>query len=378
MRRIASHYLWTPRGFIKNPVIEADAEGRIVAVTSAADRTAIDAMSATEFYAGILTPGWVNAHCHLELSCLRGAIPAGGGFAAFARAMGSVRGRFSDEERQRAIEAADAAMWRDGVQAVGDIVNGEASFAVKRRSPIRYRSFAELFGLRTASTEPLRPLLAHPDTSLTPHSIYSVPDALFREIAAEGDAPLSIHFHESPAEAELFARRGALWEWYRQAGFACDFLHYGSPARRIVASVPADRPVLLIHNCCVTPEEIEIILNHFTAPVWWVLCPGSNRYISELRPPVELLRSYGARICVGTDSLASNERLSLPEELRAFADVPLEELLGWVTRNGAEALGWGDELGEVVPGRRCGLTLLTGLDYPALRLTAASRLERIL
>lgn len=85
----------------------------------------------------------------------------------------------------------------------------------------------------------MRPLLRHPHTSLTPHSLYSVQDAPLRAIAAEGDAPLSVHFMESPAESELFARRGPLWEWYRKVGFTCDFLHYGSPAERLVACVPA-------------------------------------------------------------------------------------------------------------------------------------------
>lgn len=89
---------------------------------------------------------------------------------------------------------------------------------------------------------------------------------------------------ETPAEAELFEQRGELWEWYRKAGFTCDFLHYGSPARRIVESVPADRSVILIHNCCVNQQDIDLIMNHFTAPVWWCLCPGSNRYISRLVP----------------------------------------------------------------------------------------------
>ena len=161
-----------------------------------------------EFYSGILLPGMVNAHCHLELSCLRGAIPAGGGFAAFARGMGAQRGRFDEEQRRRAIEAADARMWREGVAAVGDVANGESTFAVKARSAIRYRTFAELFGLQSVSTAPVDGLLRHAATSLTPHSTYSVPDALFRRICSGGDAPLSIHFMESPAEEALYRGEG--------------------------------------------------------------------------------------------------------------------------------------------------------------------------
>ena len=176
------------------------------------------------------------------------------------------------------------------MQAVGDISNGDTTFSVKERSRVAYHTFIEFFGLRLVSADSVRPLLRHPHTSLTPHSLYSVQDAPLRAIAAEGDAPLSVHFMESPAESELFARRGPLWEWYRKVGFTCDFLHYGSPAERLVASVPRDRRVILVHNCCVTQRDIDVVMNHFTASVRWCLCPRSNRYISRLEPPVELLR----------------------------------------------------------------------------------------
>ncbi len=356
-------------------MVEIDAGGRVLSVATGVGE--VDRMCGVEFYPGILLPGLVNAHCHLELSYLKGAIPEGCGFAGFARAMGEVRGRFDGESRRRAAAAADAAMWQAGIQAVGDIVNGDTTFGVKECSRIAYRSFAEVFGLKCDSTERMRPLLRHPHTSLTPHSVYSVQDAPFRTVCAGGDAPLSIHFQESPAEEELFQRRGPLWEWYERAGFTCDFLHYGMPAERIVECVPRDRSVILVHDCCVTPLDIDLIMNHFTAPVYWCLCPRSNHYISRLQPPVELLRSFGLNICIGTDSLASNHSLSLLDELKLFSDVPLAERLGWATRVGAAALGMAGELGEAAPGRRCGLAVLSGLDYTHMALTSDSRIDRI-
>lgn len=334
-------------------------------------------MSGVEFHPGILLPGMVNVHCHLELSYLRGAIPEGCGFAGFAAAMGKTRGRSPLEEQLQAIRAADAAMWHAGIQAAGDIVNGETTFATKAHSPIAYRSFAEVFGLKTDSTERMRQLLRHPATSLTPHSVYSVQDAPFRAICNEGDAPLSIHFQESPAEAALFHRSGALWEWYAEAGFACDFLHYGMPAERIVECIPRDRSVILVHDCCVTPIDIDLIMNHFTAPVYWCLCPRSNRYISRLEAPYRLLRGFGLNICFGTDSLASNDRLSLLDEMRLLPDVPLAELLDGATAVGAAALGMERDAGAVEPGSRCGLCVLSGIDYEKMTLTEASVIERL-
>lgn len=374
VRRIAANLLWTPRGLVRDPLVEVSADGRIVSVTQCAEP---DRQAGTEFYAGVLAPGLANAHCHLELSFLRGAIAPGCGFAGFAAAMGQVRTRFSQAERLQAIADADAAMWLAGTQAVGDISNGDTSFEVKSRSRIAYHTFVEFFGLRATSVDPLRDLLRRPHTSLTPHALYSVQEAPLRAIAAEGDAPLSIHFMESPAEQELFEHRGPLWEWYRRAGFTCDFLHYGSPAARLVASVPRDRSVILVHNCCVTQRDIDLVMGHFTAPVRWCLCPRSNRYISRLAPPVALLRRNGLDICLGTDSLASNESLSLFEEMRMFTDISLPELLLWATHNGAKALGMDDTPGEIAPGNRCGLVVVSGLDYTTMRLTPASRLTRI-
>ena len=120
------------------------------------------------------------------------------------------------------------------------------------------------------------------------------------------------------------------------------------------------------------------ILAHFTAPVYWCLCPRSNRYISRLEPPVALLRSLGARICLGTDSLASNRSLSLLDELRALGGVPLRESLRWATLGGAEALGLDDALGTVAPGKRPGLNLLTGLDFERMALTPDTRVKPLL
>ncbi len=374
-RKIASNWLWTPEGFLRRPLVTLDDGGRILDVRTC---DAPDREPFTEFHAGLLTPGFVNAHCHLELSALRGRIPEGCGFAGFARAMGEVRGLADEEERRAAIAAADAEMTRGGIVAVGDIAHGEAAFDVKSAGRIAYRTFAEFFGLRTMAADGLRPLLRHPRTSLTPHSVYSVQDAPFRALCAEGTAPLSIHFMESPAEAELFAGRGPLHEWYARAGFACDFLHYGSPAERLVRSIPAERPLILVHACCVGEEEVRRILAHFTAPVYWCLCPRSNRYISRLEPPVALLRSLGARICLGTDSLASNRSLSLLDELRALGGVPLRESLRWATLGGAEALGLDDALGTVAPGKRPGLNLLTGLDFERMALTPDTRVKPLL
>ncbi len=340
-------------------------------------------MSGVEFFSGVLCAGFVNAHSHIELSYLRGAITEGEGFAAFAESIGRVRGNYSEEERLDAIWEADSAMWQEGVDAVGDVVNGITSFPIKEASQIHYRNFVEVFGLRECNLDRQREMLKYPHTSLTPHSIYSVPDKPFMEVCNDdAEAPLSIHFLESSAEAELYRSCGRLHEWYSKVGFKCDFLHYGSPAERIVKCVPKERSVLLVHNCEVKQRDMDMIMNHFTAPVYWVLCPRSNSYISRIEPQsVELLRAAGynnINICIGTDSLASNWSLSMLEELKMFRNIPLAELLQWATINGAKALGIADKYGSIEVGKRSGIVKLTGVNLDNFTLNETSKAVRIL
>ncbi len=383
-RKIASNLLLRGGELLANPIVEVDGSGTILSVECGAelDRSQIDRSPSTEFYAGVMVAGFVNAHSHLELSYLRGAIEPHCGFSTFAAEIASRRGAFSAEERLRAIRKADAEMWREGVAAVGDISNGESSFATKAQSPIEYRNFAEIFGLRTHSLreiEGLESLLKQPHTTATPHSTYSLNDALFREVVAHSSqqSPLSIHFMESEGEEALFRGEGYLAQWYRRMGFECDFLGYGSPAQRVVESIPSDRSLLLVHNCSLRQEDIDIIMGHFTAPLYWVLCPRSNSYISALTPPLELLRRNGLNICVGTDSLASNWSLSMVEELKTMRSVPLAERLDWATRVGAAALGL-SHLGDIEVGKRPGINILSGVDYRTLELTERSRVRRII
>lgn len=372
MRRIAAHYLINRGEITARPVITLDDEG---CITSISTWQRLDSLPETEFYAGALCAGFVNAHSHVELAYLRGAIERGSGFAGFARQIGAVRGNFSLDERVQALRAADAVMWAQGIDVVADIINGATSMPMKAASNIGYISFGEVFGLNS-TTEPMRQLQAEwPEIILSPHSTYSLQEQTFRDAVADGNGdgdkgedkekPLSIHFMESEAEATLYHREGSLNEWYERMGWQCDFLAYGSPTRRIIESVPATRRVLLVHNCYVSREDIEQLQAHFGERLSWVLCPASNDYISGIRPPVDLLREMGCRICIGTDSLASNESLSMVGEMKYFSDVPLREVVKWATWNGAEALGMQAQVGELAVGRKSGIVLLEGIEADA-------------
>lgn len=370
------------RSLIRNAIVSLSSDGTVTDVSVCDD---MDSQAGVEFYSGILLPDMVNAHCHLELSYMKGRIPPGGGFTAFAKGMGTARTGVTPEQRVAAAEDADAALWCQGVGAVGDVCNGDSTFALKRRSRIGYTNFLELFGMNTVSADTLSELEREAAgmglrAGITPHSTYSLRDGAFVSAVRTGtdSVPLSVHFMESPSEKELFEGRGEMHEWYVERGTPIDFGRYRTPAGRIAACVPAARDILLVHDCCVTEEDVDTVMRHFTGRVTWVLCPRSNRYISGLVPPVELLRGKGVNIAIGTDSLASNESLSMIDELKALRGVPLEEALTWVTEGGAASLGIDDRIGVFEPGRRSGAVLLEGVDMEHMELTANSRTRRIL
>ena len=358
----------------------------------------MDSLHGIEFYSGILLPGMVNAHTHLELSYLRGKIPEGTGLGGFVSAIPACREATPEPERRGPADVQDALMRAEGIVAAGDICNGDATFDLKKKSGIRYRNFIELFGTDpSVANTALRNGKALADEgrneglecSLTPHSTYSVSENLWKGIFTTRQdtasrtekplPPLSVHFMESPEETGIYRGTGRLAENNRKAGLHPDFLRYGSPTGRLTATLPAETPLLLIHNTFITEEDIDRLNDRFRE-ITYVLCPRSNAYIEHAVPPVELLRRKGCRIALGTDSLASNTSLSVLEELKyltaRFPDIPLTELAGWATLKGAEALradGWSSTF---EPGKKPGAVLVEGIDWEHVRLTpeSASRL----
>lgn len=375
MRRIASHYALVNGVLERGVVVEVDDSGTITAITQPDN---MDSVAGVEFYPGILIPGMVNAHCHLELSYLRGAIAEATGFAGFAREIGRVRGNYTDDERLHAASVADSAMWQEGVEAVVDIANDALVMPIKEHSKISYHTLFETFGLMTQSSRTQEVLAAsHKHSGVTPHSTYSLQEGVFCHIANNGTTPLSIHFLESEAEAALYNKEGSLWEWYSRMGWECDFLHHEHPTKRITECVPADRATLLVHNCMATPNDVALINQHFSTPATWVLCPESNRYISGITPPYAMLREMGSQIAIGTDSLASAHHLSMVENMLLLEEIPLAELLTYATLNGAKALGIDDKKGSIALGKQPGLVVISGVDMHKMCLTKECISQRI-
>ena len=393
MRRIAAKYLYPLVSMepVVNGFVEMEDDGTVV-------RTGVCADPATEpvFYDGALAPGFVNAHCHVELSYLKGQFRKGTGMAGFIDQINEMRDNKSMEEKIHDLTVAMDSLWEQGVVAMADISNCADSFAVKAAHPMYTRTFLEVFGTEpedcAAVMDGVRKLKAVADgfgidAAPTPHACYTMSPELVTAVSVEGlkSGFLSFHSEETEEEEEMLKYgSGKMWENRRKAGMSVppvtgkssllyfiDRLLSGRPA-------PFDEHILLVHECCLDQEGIDAakaVMNHpFVA-----VCPLSNLFIHNALPPIDLMRRNGLKVCVGTDSLSSNDDLNIVDELfclqRNFPEVPLGELLTWASRNGAEFLAK-PEFGALAPGKRPGLVFIDHLDADG-RLTAASKSCRL-
>jgi len=156
-----------------------------------------------------------------------------------------------------------------------------------------------------------------------------------------------------------------------------------SALETILGWIPSHNNLLLVHNVWTANEDIELIsrrraLNN----TWFVLCPNSNLYIADRLPDINLFRRNNLQICLGTDSLSSNRQLSILEEMKTiqehFPEIPLNELITWATRNGAQALKIDRWAGTIEKGKKPGINLITGLDLKNLQLRPQSKIKKLI
>ncbi|MGL4363585.1 MAG: amidohydrolase family protein [Bacteroidales bacterium] len=381
MRRLCAHYIFPissppiPKG-----ILTLDDEGVIVSLSQMQGEE-----EGLEFYNGILVPGFINAHCHLELSYYKGAIERGIGLSKFLAAVGALHRSQDLGQVKSAIERVDAQMYQSGTLAVGDISNNDISFSHKRESLIHYHSFVEASRLWTADAE--RYMLEAKkylsiaknmglSASLSPHALYTTPVS-FLEAIAQDSSLFSIHFLESEEEHQFFEGSGGIFELFKKLDSTLIDTQIRKKARQHLASSLAYlEKILLVHNTHSSREDVEFVQS-FPTKSFWILCPRSNVYIEDCLPPVMMLRSKGAQIAIGTDSLMSNESLQMIDELKliseAFPDISLNEMLTWATLNGAMALGMEKDFGSFTIGKKPGVVHLSSVDLQQMRLTTASQ-----
>lgn len=353
---------------IPNGVLRLSRDGEILAVYTAAEAV-LHQIENIERFEGVLVPGFINTHCHLELSHLYGCIPEKTGLPTFVRAVVAQRGA-TDEVVIAAMEKADREMQKNGIVAVGDIANQAISRKVKENSPLYYHTFVEVFGFSQSPKvvienaikikEQFSPLKA----SIVPHAPYSVSKELFQEIESttQPDDILSIHNQETAAENEFFEKgTGHFEEMYVRLNTPKATYHGGgkNAIQYHLPQLPSNH-LLLVHNTFTSKADIDFAIKQHQS-LYWCFCPQANLYIEGNLPDVDFFLEGDVKITLGTDSLASNHQLSILAEMKVLQEqkqIPFTELLKWATLNGASFLGIDAQYGSFEIGKKPGVNLI--------------------
>lgn len=373
MRKITAEYIFPVSSPpVKEGVIVLDDDDVVLAVDT---RDKHDP-AGLETFAGVITPGFINTHCHLELSHMKGKVDTGTGLLPFLKQVVQFRD-IPQEEILAAIEAADREMWNNGIVAVGDISNKADTAAQKAKSPIRYYSFVEMFDFlqndwaedtfnRYKEVYDQLEEANGNSKSCVPHAPYTVSEELFRRINTVNSTPgtVSIHNQETVHENAFFlSKTGGFLEFYKFFDIGIDnfepsgenSIHYA------LEHLDPRQRTLFVHNTTTAAEDIRAAQS-WSDQTFWATCPNANLYIENRLPTYKTFLDTGAVVTIGTDSLTSNWELSVLEEMKTIARyqsyVPFETLLRWATLNGAQALGFDRDLGSIEPGKKPGLNLL--------------------
>ncbi len=375
---------------IRNGYVEYDdVDGTIVGVGACAPGEEVED--------GALAPGFVNAHCHVELSHLHKKFRKGTGMAGFIDQINELRDWAGRDAKVELTRRWMDKMWNDGVSAMADISNDDSSFEVKKDHPMYTRTFLEVFGSEPEMCEGVMRDMADLqkvadsysiDAAPTPHSCYTMSPQLLSASAAEGlkSGFLSYHSQESQEEEDLLrSGSGAMYENRKRSGMSTppvtgeSSLKYFLDRLAAAKTAPYDEHILLVHNVCLQQDDIDVAKKLMMNP-YFAICPLSNLFIHNALPPIGLMRENGLDIALGTDSLSSNDDLDMVGEMvclhENFPEVPMDEILRWASLNGARFLKKDGVLGSLTVGKRPGVVRISSVDSEGF-VTKESKSERV-
>ena len=358
-------------------VIEIADDGTIVAL-----HTSLDGEEVMHHH-GILCPGLVNVHCHLELSHLKDMLPEKTGLIPFLQKIPPYRTEFTDEQIKAARHEAYHELVRNGVVAVGDISNLTDTLDLRQLGKLHMHTFVECIGFTEAhalkrfeETATVYNAFAAQagngkllSQSIVPHAPYSVSPSVFKLIDKhQPHSLISIHNQEALAENEYYQEKtGAVKDLL--GGFGIDDAFFTASGKTSLQTytewLSAHHSCIFVHNTYTSAEDVKVAAARFEK-TFWCLCPNANIYIEDRLPDVAMLQEAGATICIGTDSLASNHQLCVLSELYTLKErepaLDWELLLRWATINGARALNMDHRIGSIEPGKMPGIINITRLN----------------
>ena len=370
------------RAPIENGAV-AVSENQIVDVGSFDELKTRNAGNTVDLGEQLLLPGLINAHCHLDYTCLRGKIRPQKSFTDWIRAINAQKSQLSPGDYVASIKDGFEEAKKFGTTAIANLTAFPQSIA-QIRPPIRTWWFAELIDVRAperadelvdAAMDAMRSSSECADTSalskrrhvaalqtpkwgLAPHALFTASSSLFRccqEIAKREHIPLTTHLAESREEMEMFRdASGPLYEFLKSIGRSMDDCGNETPLGLFFGTLDRAAPRWITAHLNELIESDFDLLERLDPKFHIVHCPRSHKYFHHSAFAFDRLSSLGFNICLGTDSLASNESLSLFAEMRAFQrnfpQISPEEILKMVTVNPARALRCENALGQIQPG----------------------------
>ncbi|MEK7224461.1 MAG: amidohydrolase family protein [Bacteroidota bacterium] len=376
-------------------VLIIDQDGVVEAIVPAGE-----AGDDVQQFNGIISPGFINCHCHLELSHMKGLIQKKTGLVKFVVDVVQQR-QFPEEKILTAIEKAEDEMLANGIVAVGDICNNALTIPQKIKGRLYYHNFIEASGFNPAIAaqrferarsiyEKYRDVLFKNENysplgppvpvrtgagGIVPHAPYSVADELWELILHfPGNHLMTIHNQETAGENEWFMNKtGELAELYEKMNIDSSFFRPSgkSSLQSYLPKFMHHQSVILVHNVHTSEEDIAFAKNS-GLQLHWCLCPNANQYITGQLPDIDMLMKNDCEIVLGTDSLASNHQLSILEEIKTiqkhFPHIEMETMLRWATSNGAKALQMDSLFGSFERGKKPGVVLFDLTQAKAKRL----------
>jgi aminodeoxyfutalosine deaminase len=337
---------------------------------------------------GVILPGLINAHTHLELSGLKGRIDAGLGFLPWVQKILALREIRHDRQGLETVKNALTEQHRQGIAAVGDWSTSPDRADLFKNSPLIRCGFHEIIGfseqnliIPDSMNKESVPRTLNPGTafdSLGAHAPHTTSAALLKSAKSWTDKrglPLSIHTAESQEEEAFLDRGEGPWAQLLRDRGRWD-AGWSPPGMSPVAYLDSlgilNASTQCIHLTLAGTEDLKTIKKRLAQVV---VCPRSNRFITETLPPLPEMLRLGMHPGLGTDSLASNQDLNLWKEMafvhRSFPSIPPEAILEMATRNGAESLRLEGRLGSIAPGKSPSLLFLSLSAVPLRDLPAA-------
>lgn len=391
MKRFSAQYVITNSGPpLKRAIITTEDDGTVTNVEETFGE--LKEKHSIEFFNGIIIPGFVNCHCHLELSHMKDAIARDTGLPGFIEQVRNTRAT-DNETIIREAKSADRAMYDSGVNLCADICNTSLTFSIKKTSRISYLNLIEVFGIDPdKASQRMAEIIKTSENAaemslpwaLVPHAVYSLSLPLFSLLREKNENNLvtSIHFMETAGETDLVEKHtGPLMTSYIQSGLiSSGFETPESHSDAVLNLITRNGNLILVHNTFTERKTIRNV--KVRGKLFWCLCPNSNTYIENKIPPADLLMDEGCTITIGTDSLASNNKLDILDELKTlqvnFPSLSIPDLVRWSTFNGARALEKEEQFGSIEAGKRPGLLLLQNADLQNMKLLPGSFVTRLI